>query len=365
MQKYGLPFVEVERAALAAELRRCEMSLKCLGINTRQTSLSDFLPCCADCLALLLEAFRGSGSMKTALLVGFFIQNVWVGCVFAQEVPGDAELAFATSWIANTSQASSDEEVLIAAMLAEQYQPSIVTKFLSMEIAAPDLNKLRYSLIAYHCLLREIDPFCEDSSYGADLVALDPGNMEPQLYSMLASLSTGENEAALIALTKGNSNFDLNNYYFDKLSILRNRLFRSAYPADRVNAASELLAGAGAMYAVYSKVLSSCAERSKIDAEWKVQCLELGRRLENEGKTAMQNVFGFAIQRDSLGSSDADADERSAINARRNAFNAIRDEASEKLDWWRNPALKSDALYRSMAEIGEIRVVEKEILDLQ
>lgn len=303
--------------------------------------------------------------MKAALLVGFFMQAVCGGWAFAQEEPDDAELAFATSWIANTSQASSDEDVLIAAMLAEQYQPSLVAKFLSMEMVAHEFNKLRYSLVAYHCLLAEIDQFCERSRFDTELIALDAVNMEPQLYSMLKAIDAGNDEAALIALTNGNSASVLNNYYFDKLSILRRTLFQSDYPEDGINAASELLAGAGAMYAVYSKVLVSCVERSKIDAEWKAQCLELGRRLENEGKTAMQNVFGYAIQRDSLGSSDADADERAAINARRDAFNAIRDEASEKLGWWSNPALKSDALYRSMAEIGEIRVVEKEILDLK
>lgn len=295
--------------------------------------------------------------MRTRFFIALFIQAILVSQVRAQGEPTQAELDFSASWLTNTTSTSSGDDVLIAAMFAQQNQPNRTADFLSLTLASPEHAKLRYSLIAYFCLFGAADSLCDDSSYVTQIIALDPDNLEPHLYSMLKLVDLRNTEAALLALIQGNSAPKMNNYYFDKLSLLRSRLARSGYPEGRVNGASEGLAGAGTMYALYSKLLSVCTERSSESAEWKAQCLTLGRRLELEGKTAIQNVFGFAIQRDSLGNSNIDEQERAAVLSRRDDFNAIRDKASQQLEWWSDTSLKTDELYRNMAELGEIQAV--------
>lgn len=297
--------------------------------------------------------------MKIHFCIAFIIHVVLTSQVCAQGEPTQAELDFSASWLTNTSSTSSGTDVLIGAMFAQQNQPNRTPDFLAFTLTSSEHTKLRYSLIAYFCFFSATDPLCENTAFDTQLIALDPNNLEPYLYSMLRLVDRQNAEAALLALTQGNSAPQMNNYYFDKLSLLRSRLAMAGYPERQINGASEGLAGASTMYALYSKVLAVCMERSAENAEWKAQCLNLGRRLENEGKTAMQNVFGFAIQRDSLGNSALDEEERVSVLARTDDFNAIRDKASQQLEWWNNTSLKTDELYRNMVELGEIQAVRQ------
>ena len=303
--------------------------------------------------------------MKVPALAIAALHVLLASVAWSQQEPTLAEREFATSLIANTSQSNSAASILVATMFAQQYQPDSMPTLLAIELGTTEYNTLRYSLAAYYCLAGGTASVCNIASFGHELINLDQDNLEPYLYTMVKLAEAGNPEAALAALTRGNLAVDTNNYYFDKLQLLRASLAGAQYPQDKINGASESLAGAALMYGFYAKVLSLCAELSQENASWKSQCLALGSRFENEGRTAMQYIFGLALQRDCLGASALENAQRAAVLARRDSFNAIRDQAGEKLDWWLDVSLKSDALYQRMAEQGEIFVVQKALEGLE
>lgn len=288
-----------------------------------------------------------------------FAQMLVISQANAQGEPTQEEREFSSAWLAKTSKTDSDDDLLIAAMFARQFQPSEVSKFLSIERSNPSYNKLRLNLTAYYCLLNDDTSFCEGSLYDEQLISNDPDNVEPYIYSMLRLSKSNNDAAALLALNAANRTAQTNNYYFTKVKLARKKLATAGYPEVRRNAASEFLAGALPMYTIYGKMLSLCKEKSVESTDWKDQCLSLGRRLETKGKTAMQFVFGNALQLSCLGKTSSEEKERSIVAARKEAFNLLRDKAGKKLPWWSNWSLKSDGLYKDMIELGEIEAIKK------
>jgi hypothetical protein len=109
-------------------------------------------------------------------------------------------------------------------------------------------------------------------------------------------------------------------------------------------------------YLLYARLAATCARMSKASPAWSEQCFALGSKLETLGNTVVQNVHGFAMQRDALADGDP---ARAAIVARMAAFNHIRDLGSEKLDWWADVSRKPDVVYAEIRSFGEIQAVER------
>lgn len=302
--------------------------------------------------------------MKKAFLATV-LQGFLVGSGFAQTDPTAAEAEFGRNWISGISMSSPGEDILVAAMLAQQFQPSSAPELLEMELAEPELDKLRLSIAHYYCRNNTAANICIEHVFADELIASDPDNLEPYLYAMVSLLDAGNDAAALTVLARGNAATEANTYHFDRLNMVRAR-FRSAdYPQDSINEAAEALAGALDTYLLYVKLLSICTEKSAASTEWKTQCLALGGKLVTLGNTVVQNIHGFAIQRDALGDTPADSASKAAIIEKMAAYNQIRDAAAARLGWVKNIALKPDLVYDEINEFGEIQAIERAIRRLE
>jgi hypothetical protein len=286
-------------------------------------------------------------------------QTLFIGSVFAQPEPTAAEIEFQNAWISNISNTSAAEDILIAAMFAQQNQPTAAPELFSIELASPAHNRMRLSIAWYYCRDNKAVPFCSTASITEKLIGLDPNNLEPYLYSMVELLDAGKDDEALAALVKGNSATEANTYYLDKINVVRSRLMNTGYPKDRINWASESVTGALSTYRLYVKLLSICTERSRDNTSWKEQCLAVGKKLETVGNTVVQNVHGFAIQRDALGDSAEENRFKADIVERMAAFNQIRDDANARLDWVLDSALKPGLIYDEINAFGEIEAIKR------
>jgi hypothetical protein len=250
-------------------------------------------------------------------------------------------------------------------MFAEQNQPAIVPDLLSTEFASAEYNQMRLSIAYYYCRDNAEASFCLTNSIAEKLVSIDPNNVEPYLYLMVSLLDAGKDDEALAALIDGNQASGANAYYLDKVNIVRNRLLDTSYPKDRINLVGESVTGALSTYFFYVKLLAVCTEKSRGNIEWKEQCLELGKKLETTGNTIVQNVHGFAIQRDVLGDSAAENVIKADIVERMAAYNQVRDDGNARLDWWFDVALKPDLVYREINEFGEIEAVKRALARIE
>jgi hypothetical protein len=69
----------------------------------------------------------------------------------AQDEPTPAEVEFGKNWLARISAASSAEDILVAAMFAQLYEPSRVPEFLDREFTGAVNEKVRLSIAWYYC----------------------------------------------------------------------------------------------------------------------------------------------------------------------------------------------------------------------
>ncbi len=304
-------------------------------------------------------------SGQKALFCSLLMQAFLASAIHAQGEPSAAETEFGKSWISAISASSSAEDVLVATMLAQQHEPASVTRLLGMELDSAEHEAMRLSIAWYYCRNNPAAAFCTGQSFADELIALDPANLEPYLYSMLALLEAGRDDAALAALTAGNAATHANTWYLDKQNLVRERLKVAGYPEGRLSLASESLPGALDTYFLYAKLLSVCPGKSAVSIEWKEQCLTLGRKLTLLGNTVVQNIHGLAIQRDTFGGSVEDLASRAQIVEDMAAYNRIRDLANEKLDWVLDPSRKPDQVYADINEFGEIQALERALQRLE
>ena len=295
--------------------------------------------------------------------------TLWLLCTtqsaLSQFEPTDAETTFAVNWVAKTDSDSSDLNRLVATMFAQRHDLPELASLLSGSMGDSHYEILRYSTMSYDCLLKEATDTCVDTNFPDVLVQTDAENIMPYIYSIIENDNNNNKEAALQALVKANRSTITNDYYFDKVVLVRQVLKQSAYPPKQVNDAAEVLAGAKQLYEMYLRLRSICKTESAVSTDWKHHCLSLGRRLEIESKTAFQYVFGLSIQLNVLDDSSTGREEKLAVDERRKAFGALRDTLAKQVSWWSDRSMKPDQIYQSIQEIGEVQTYQKVYAELQ
>jgi len=194
---------------------------------------------------------------------------------------------------------------------------------------------------------------------------MDSDNVIHHLYSMVDAINNANGDLALQELVNANQATKLEDYYFEKVNLVRKVLKGTAYPPNKINEAAEIMAGATRDYAVYAQVNSICERESKISDSWKTQCLTLGRKLESESRTAFHYAFGISIQLKCLGSSPAEQREKDAVARRRQAFGDLRDQLAKHYPWWSDRSLKTDQLYNDIMRFGEVQTYQKAFAELE
>jgi hypothetical protein len=270
----------------------------------------------------------------------------------------DAEHLFSLNWLNDIAASTREDDLLVGTMLAEHHDASLLPQFFSQPLETADKQKLKLSVAINHCQVDDSSEFCLTTSLENELIQLDPDNLEPYLYAMAYEMKIGDEEGALDYLVQGLSTTQTNDYYLEKLTFVRNKLIDIGYPADEVNWAAETYAGTN-FYAFYQQVLTTCTEQSATDGRWVQPCINLGRRLEESGKTAFANVFGFAIQRDVIKTSTTNLEDLQAVLDRELTYRDTLDQAAEKLEWWSDRSVQHDFYYEELLPYGEFSAITR------
>lgn len=282
------------------------------------------------------------------------------GNVYAQFLELDVSENYISNYLDSAAGLPSDYDQLVAAMVAKYHEHDSLSLFLNQEFSDPNKERLRLSLIIEYCSEENTYTFCNSDPIGS-LIAIDPDNFIPYLIMASSLLRIGEDSKALAIIETGLQAWTVNDYYLEKLALVRNELSTKGYPSDKLNLASEGYPGAVYSYGFYNYLLNTCREKSGQDNAWAVTCFSLGAKLENFGNSWGNVVFGSSIQRDVLQVSDPDSAALPAILARREYYNEIRDKLAEAFDWWLDDTLvrKPDWFYREAIEFGELRGLER------
>jgi hypothetical protein len=270
----------------------------------------------------------------------------------------DAEHNFSLNWLKDVAASTREDDLLVGTMVAEYHNPSLIPQFFSRHFETLEKKRLKLSIAINHCQIDGTSDFCKTSSLETELIQLDPENLEPFLYAMAHEIDVGDEAGALDYLIQGLRTAQTNDYYLEKLTLVRNKLIDIGYPADEVNWAAETYAGHN-FYAFYQHVLAVCTEQSSTKSQWVQPCMKLGRRLEEAGRTAFANVFGFAIQRDVIQASATDLENLQAVLDREKTYRQALDRAAEKLVWWSDRSLQHDFFYEELLPYGEFSAIAR------
>ncbi len=267
---------------------------------------------------------------------------------------------YISNYLDSAATPASTYDPLVAAMVAKHHEHGSLPYFLSQELPKSEHERLRLSLIIEYCSESNIHIFCNGSPMDS-LIAMDSDNFIPYLIVASSLLQRGEDSLALATIETGLNASTINDYYLDKLDLVRSELSTRGYPADKLNLASEGYSGAVYSYGFYDYLLGICRVKGAVDDLWKNACFNMGARLEDAGKSWGATVFGASIQRDVLQNTDPESPLLPGILARREHYNLIRIQAAEVFDWWLDDTLvqKPDWFYRDAIEFGELEALER------
>ncbi|MES2625466.1 MAG: hypothetical protein V4628_09315 [Pseudomonadota bacterium] len=266
------------------------------------------------------------------------LQLTLVGTAYSQVELREQDIAFGKSWLEQVQVNNSDDDLFVAAVVAQAQEPSLAGQFFTKALDVLEHDSLLMSAAVYHCFSGGVSEFCKGDAIFEEAIRLDPDNLEPYLYYAVRLIENGDENRALSVLNQGMETTTHNDYMWDKEEVITQKLTSVGYPVEEdVRYAAGIYTGVGAYYAFYSKLLSDCPKLSVATDDWKLSCLFLGARMGNSSKLFMANVFGGSIQRDVLIATDADPDVIALIAERREWDNKIRDLLATKVDWVAKP----------------------------
>lgn len=303
--------------------------------------------------------------IKVSFFIIFTCQLCFIGNTYSQAGLRDEDILFSQGWLEQVQTSGLKDDLLVAAIVAQAHDLSLASQFLSKAMEMLEHDSILLSAAIYHCYSGGPSEFCQDNSIFEELIQLDSDNLEPYLYYLVRLIDTDDEEGALQVLTQGMETTQHNDYFFDKVKIINQKLVSAGYPSEAARYPSNVYANAPTFYSIYANINSICSKQSITSQDWKLTCLFLGARLGNSSKGMLPNVFGGAIQRDVLIAIDADPDVIQLISERREWDNKIRDLAAEKLGWWTNPFEQPESFINEQMEIPEREAILRAIYRTQ
>ncbi|MCG8414152.1 MAG: hypothetical protein MI746_08020 [Pseudomonadales bacterium] len=281
---------------------------------------------------------------------------------FAQPDLTEDENNRSKEWLENNRE-NSNAPALLRALLSLHYEPSVpLAQYLSADLNA-DTDRYVLNAMIYQCGLAEQLDYCQTSEIYEQLTAIDPHNITPYLQQFNHFVANRDFDNALVALQNGLATPNTNDYYFEKVMVLRQELPQLGFFDNRANYAAEFYSLNG-LTDLYTKIIPTCLEVAPASQEWESVCLRIGRRLE-QGTSFFANVYGAAIQRDVVAATSTDEEEIEAALKNRDFYSVFRVNAREALDWWTIPDARPNSFYENASRFGEFRATELEIIDSQ
>ncbi len=299
------------------------------------------------------------------LLLVCSLQLALSGNTYAQEQLTPEDIEFSRNWLVQVQQRNSNDDLIAAALVAQAQDPSLAAQFLDKATSVLPPSSLLLSSAVYHCIAGGPSELCKDNSLYENLIKLEPDNLEPYLYFMRRLLDTGDEERALSVLQQGIEVSRHNDYYYDKVRLVRDKFVAAGYPADTAHGPAMLHADAVAYYAFYARMLADCPKLSVASVDWKQACLFLGARMGNSSKLFMANVFGNSILRDVLIAVNADQAVIDLIIERREWDDKVRIIAGERLDWWNDALDQPETFKDDLMAIPEREAILRALLRTQ
>ena len=105
---------------------------------------------------------------------------------------------------------------------------------------------------------------------------------------------------------------------------------------------------------LYQHSINTCEKQGAKDLDWRNACLELGRLMEDTGKTFISVRVGLGIQRDMLGFTEEDKAALQAVERRRAFTHRWRVLAAEKFEDVRALVNAPDEYYEDLFQHDEI-----------
>jgi hypothetical protein len=304
-------------------------------------------------------------TVKRFLFAVFCIQLCLVENSYSQEQLSPDDIEFSKTWLVQVQQRNSNDDLIAAALVAQGQDPSLAAQFIDKATSTMPPSSLLLSTTVYHCIAGGPSNLCKDNSLYENLIQLEPDNLEPYLYYMRRLLDTGEEERALNVLKQGIDVARHDDYYFDKVRLVRDKFIAAGYPEAQAFVPAMLYADAVAYYAFYARMLADCPKLSVANVDWKQACLFLGARMGNSSRGWMASVFGNSIMRDVLIAVGADQEVIDLIIERREWDNKVRIIAGEKLDWWNDTLDQPETFKQDLMTIPEREAILRALLRTQ
>jgi len=295
---------------------------------------------------------------KLFRLVMFSLITTYSICINAQSELTDEENVTSLSWAEGITDNSS-ATLLTRAMIFQHYQPEQSLNLLYENELDQVSNRIRLSLLIDQCSKTEEFEYCNGKELEESLIIVDSENLSPYLFLFSHFVSEENFDGALESIQRGLSTNETNDYFVEKVMLLREELRNIGLVGNRANLAAGLYSQ-NSLLSMYIRINPTCVEQSGNSEAWKQACLALGSRLE-EGTTFFSNVYGAAIRRDVVSSTSSDADEILAAKQHRDYFDDFRIEARQYLEWWDELAQRPDSYYEDTAIYGEFQAIQKAV----
>ncbi len=140
---------------------------------------------------------------------------------------------------------------------------------------------------------------CEEGLGVAETFAITTDRSNAELWFTIANARATRNDldGALEALRRANAATEYREYWFERILV-----FDRALAASTSTASLERLTNAIGMVAampdVTAALMKLCKSRGEESAEWRVECLRAGEKIESGAETIMSTTMGMALQGD-------------------------------------------------------------------
>lgn len=239
--------------------------------------------------------------------------------LFSQSQISERETEIITEWLQESIN-NVDESTLASSVLLTQSRDFGISAgdFLS---AANNLDVSNISLLVsliLHCDSEPSISNCETSRQIEKLKLLDNENSMPLVLSALHLESQGYSERALSELELASGGVVHEDYFLPRAEFLSETLRSLDYSEDKIYEHAFQYSGIDFL-GVYHSLTVTCEKYVRASKAWKNACIDIGKKMEDYGRTFISVRTGIAIQRSMYAFDSTDQHLLEAVQ-RRSAF---------------------------------------------
>lgn len=302
-------------------------------------------------------------SNAISVLFGFITPFCFVSELSAQPIFSQNDIHVVDKWL-NQAIESSDERIIASGILISELHElelssdDFLAKAQKIDISNPSLI---LSLIT-NCDEGLPQSACNIPALLEKLKQIDTNNSVPYLLSALYLDGVGDSSGALSELEASSNSTSFDDYFLYRAEFLSEILRGIRYSEDNIYEHAFYYSGADLIY-MYQGVLVLCEKHVETDESWKSACIDMGKIMEDYGRTFIAVRTGLGVQRSMYSFDTADQPLLEAVQRRRAFTHRWRVLRGEKLD--QLLSISGDQYYLDQFERDEIYAINQAFQRLQ